>query len=221
MNDTQVRQQVQQMVSFIKQEAEEKANEIRVKTEEEFNARKLSSVEAEKARIRLEYDRKFKQIESKLRVAYSTELNASRLSVLKLREDLLRDLYNNVESELGNFTKNTADYEKLIEKLLVQSFLTLGDTEVTVTCREEDLELVEKVLKEATKYCNSKQSLQVKAVIDKEHFLPKTSVGGVSVSSHEGKIVCNNTFEARLEIAYQQNLPEIRRLFFDETSLWK
>jgi V-type H+-transporting ATPase subunit E len=51
------------MVKFIRQEAVEKAREIHVKAEEEFNIEKLRMVEAEKARIRAEYERKEKDIE--------------------------------------------------------------------------------------------------------------------------------------------------------------
>ncbi|KAK2637050.1 hypothetical protein Ddye_031842 [Dipteronia dyeriana] len=38
------------MVKFIRQEMEEKANEIRISTDEEFNIEKLRLVEAEKKR---------------------------------------------------------------------------------------------------------------------------------------------------------------------------
>ena len=57
MDDQEVQKQINQMVEFIKQEAEEKANEIRVAAEEEFNIEKLQMVELEKqnqARVREE-----------------------------------------------------------------------------------------------------------------------------------------------------------------------
>lgn len=97
MNDSDVSRQIQQMVRFIRQEAEEKANEISVSAEEvknifdfidtliynffrwvrvkssfyklnfvilqEFNIEKLQLVEAEKKKIRQEYERKQKQVE--------------------------------------------------------------------------------------------------------------------------------------------------------------
>lgn len=63
MNEDQVQKQIEQMVKFIRQEAVEKAREIHVKAEEEFNIEKLRMVEAEKARIRAEYERKEKDIE--------------------------------------------------------------------------------------------------------------------------------------------------------------
>ncbi|KAK9127949.1 hypothetical protein Syun_016746 [Stephania yunnanensis] len=63
MNDADVSKQIQQMVRFISQEVEEKANEINVSAEEEFNIEKLQLVEAEKKKIRQEYKRKEKQVE--------------------------------------------------------------------------------------------------------------------------------------------------------------
>ncbi|RRT79643.1 hypothetical protein B296_00017971 [Ensete ventricosum] len=77
MNDADVSKQIQQMVRFIHQEAEEKANEISVAAEEvppttlfpafwvlqEFNIEKLQLFEAEKKKIRQEYERKEKQVE--------------------------------------------------------------------------------------------------------------------------------------------------------------
>jgi len=40
------------MVSFIKQEAEEKARELILEAEEEFNIAKLQTVEAEKTKLK-------------------------------------------------------------------------------------------------------------------------------------------------------------------------
>lgn len=75
MNDSEVSKQVQQMVHFIKQEAEEKANEISVAAEEEFNIEKLQLVEAEKKKIKQEYERKEKQVDvrKKNRVFHTAE----------------------------------------------------------------------------------------------------------------------------------------------------
>jgi hypothetical protein len=87
--NAQVHRQIDQMVMFIKQEAEEKANEIRMSAEEvrrvrlllpsspcrihaeqtnglqEFNLEKLNLLESEKQRIRKEYERKEAQVESR------------------------------------------------------------------------------------------------------------------------------------------------------------
>tara|TARA_B110001452_G_C15228442_1_gene425716 strand:- start:1648 stop:1947 length:300 start_codon:yes stop_codon:yes gene_type:complete len=56
------------MVRFIQQEASEKASEIKLKADEEFNIEKLRMVEAEKQKIRQEYERKEKQVEVQKRM---------------------------------------------------------------------------------------------------------------------------------------------------------
>lgn len=48
--------------------------------------------------------------------------------------------------------------------------------------------------------------------------MPESDLGGIILTSFQGKIVCNNTLKARLEYAIQQSLPEVRRnLFSSET----
>ena len=53
---------------FIKQEAEEKAAEIGVAAEEEFNITRLQLLEAEKARVRREFERRESTIDVKKKV---------------------------------------------------------------------------------------------------------------------------------------------------------
>lgn len=44
--------------------------------------------------------------------------------------------------------------------------------------------------------------------------LPACSNGGISLISSDGRIVCSNTLDDRLNIAYHANLPEIRSKLF-------
>jgi hypothetical protein len=39
------------------------------------------------------------------------------------------------------------------------------------------------------------------------------SSGGVVLASQDGKIVCDNTLDARLSVSFRQKLPEVRRLW--------
>merc|ERR1712071_86358 len=95
-----VSKQIQQMVRFIRQEAEEKANEISVSAEEEFNIEKLQLVEAEKKKIRQEYDRKLKQVDVRKKIEYSMQLNASRLKVLQAQDDIVNSMKETASKEL-------------------------------------------------------------------------------------------------------------------------
>ena len=40
--------------------------------------------------------------------------------------------------------------------------------------------------------------------------------GGVIMTNEDGLIVCKNTMDARLELAYQSMLPTIRKTLYDE-----
>ena len=45
-------------------------------------------------------------------------------------------------------------------------------------------------------------------------LLPETDCGGVILISKDGRIVSNNTISSKLDLAYEQLLPDIRALLF-------
>ncbi|KAF5826335.1 ATP synthase subunit-domain-containing protein [Dunaliella salina] len=90
MNEMEVERQIENMCRFIKQEAEEKANEIQVSAEEEFNLEKLQLLEQEKSKIRREYERREAQAEVKKKIEYSKQLNEQRIKVLVARENAIQ-----------------------------------------------------------------------------------------------------------------------------------
>ncbi|KAG0491815.1 hypothetical protein HPP92_005213 [Vanilla planifolia] len=42
--------------------------------------------------------------------------------------------------------------------------------------------------------------------------------GGVVLASRDGKIVCENTLDARLDVVFRKKLPEIRKLLFGQVA---
>ncbi|RZC93049.1 hypothetical protein C5167_028409 [Papaver somniferum] len=84
MNDANVSKQIQQMVRFIRQEAEEKANEISVSAEE----------------LKLRRRRSEKQVEVRKKIEYSMQLNASRIKVLRAQDDLVSAMKDAAAKEL-------------------------------------------------------------------------------------------------------------------------
>lgn len=216
MNDTQVKQQIQQMVSFIRQEANDKANEIRVKAEEDFNIRKLSTVEAAREKIRTEYEKKVKQIDINRKIAKSTEQNAARLEVLKARDNILQETYGQAAKDLAAFPDNNpVSYKTMLEALIQQGLSILSDSEVVVRCRRIDADIVRDILPSVTEQYVATTNNPVSVHLDEKTFLADSCTGGVVLLSQQGTIVVENTFESRLEISYQQNLPHIRKIMFD------
>lgn len=82
--------QIQHMMAFIDQEANEKAEEIDAKAEEEFNIEKGRLVQQQRVKIMEYYERKEKQIELQKKIQNSNLLNQARLRVLKAREDHIK-----------------------------------------------------------------------------------------------------------------------------------
>ncbi|KAF5478140.1 hypothetical protein F2P56_004725 [Juglans regia] len=222
MNDADVSKQIQQMVRFILQEAEEKANEISVSAEEEFNIEKLQLVEAEKKKIRQEYERKEKQVEVRKKIEYSMQLNASRIKVLQAQDDVVNSMKEAASEELLNVSYDHHVYKRLLKDLIVQSLLRLKEPAVLLRCRENDLHLVQSVLDSAVQEYSEKANVHApEIIVDNKIFLPpapshhnshvSSCSGGVVLASRDGKIVFENTLDARLDVVFRNKLPEIRK----------
>ncbi|KAM0929138.1 hypothetical protein ACQ4PT_001814 [Festuca glaucescens] len=222
MDEANVAQQLTQMADFIRNEAVEKASEIEAAAAEEFQIEKLQLVEAEKKKIRQEYERKEKQVDIKKKIEYAMQLNASRIEVLQAQDDLVKSMMESAGKELLYQSQDHQSYKKLLRILIVQSLLRLKESAVILRCREEDLQLVESVLESAgNEYAERANVYRPEIVLDRQVFLPSapshykahdlSCSGGVVLASRDGKIVFENTLDARLELAFRKKLPEIRQ----------
>jgi len=43
-------------------------------------------------------------------------------------------------------------------------------------------------------------------------------LGGVILSAQQSTILCHNTIDARLDLAFQDSLPDVRRILFPEAT---
>uniref|UniRef100_A0A7S0YAU0 Uncharacterized protein n=1 Tax=Polytomella parva TaxID=51329 RepID=A0A7S0YAU0_9CHLO len=223
MNEVEVERQLAQMVKFIKQEAEEKANEIKVSAEEEFNIEKLNLLEQEKAKIRKEYERREAQVEVKKKIEFSKQLNEQRLKVLSAKEAAIQEVIIEAKQRLKDLTKNPEAYKKLLQNLLIQSMKKIQEKSVTVKCRQVDLILVKDVIPEARKSFAAKYDQDAPEVVvdTKDYLAPPPSdkdvascYGGIVVVSADGRIKCSNTLDDRLKHSYLANLPYVRAELF-------
>lgn len=224
MNEMEVENQISQMCKFIKQEAEEKASELRVQAEEEFNLEKLQLLEQEKAKIRKEYERREAQVEVKKKIEYSKQLNEMRLKVLAARESAIQEIVAEAKLKLREVSKNPAAYKKLLTDLLVQAMRKLNEKNATMKVRQVDLMLAKEVLEPARKsYTALFQEEAPVLTLDQSSFLPPPPTaneeldscnGGLTLASTDGRILCSNTVDDRIQIAYHANLPDIRARLF-------
>ncbi|XVF51444.1 hypothetical protein PTKIN_Ptkin04bG0185800 [Pterospermum kingtungense] len=198
------------MVRFIRQEAEEKANEISVSAEEEFNIEKPQLVEAEKKKIRQD--------------EYSIKLNASRINVLQAQDDMVNSMKELASKELLNMSRGYHVYKMLLKDLIVQRLVRLKKPAVILRCRKDDVHLVGSTLHSAKEEYASKVNVHPPEVfIDNVHLPSAPShhnahgpfcSGGAVLASRDGKIVYENTLDARLDVAFRKKLPEICKWLF-------
>ncbi|KAK6588540.1 hypothetical protein RS030_4532 [Cryptosporidium xiaoi] len=222
------------MIDFILNEAKDKANEIEAKALQDYNIEKLKLVQNYKDLLRQDLKKKVKKLEVERAIARSTALNKARLKKMAARAQVLTEVVQLTRKKLCELSTNSSVYEPLLVDLLAQSMIKLLEPVVIVKCRQSDLALVESAIPKAIK--KFKEILQnecgitmnVDAKIDKENFLypAPTSVeqnsrycsGGVMVTNLDGKIVCNNTLDARLDLVIQNDAPIIRSKLFPKTT---
>ena len=103
---------------------------------------------------------------------------------------------------------NPAAYAELLKKLIIQGLIKLNESKVEVQCRQADVQLVKKVMEPAAREYERmileacKETVKVEVVVS-DRMLPETCAGGVKISAKYGRIVCDNTLDARLSIAFE------------------
>ncbi|KAF9582573.1 V-ATPase V1 sector subunit E [Lunasporangiospora selenospora] len=213
LNDDEVVSEMNKMISFIKQEALEKAREIKVKADEEFNIEKAKLVRTEAINIDAGFQRKVKQADVQRRIAQSNNINKARMTLLLTRQQMLDDLFTDARAKLLEVTKDPKKYEKFLADALVQGLFRLLESEVTVQIRQADVPTFERLLPDVrARYEEAThQTVTIEILGD---YLPSDSAGGVIVAGNGGRTKCNNTPEARLAILEEDMLPEVRTMLF-------
>ncbi|CAF1170046.1 unnamed protein product [Adineta steineri] len=215
LSENDVAKQIQQMISFIQQEAAEKVEEIEAKAEEEFNIEKSRLVSQQRVKIIEYYDKKEKQIELQRKIQHSNLANASRLAILKARDDYVQTLKEEGRKQLSILTQDRSKYKTILANLIAQGLFLLMEKDVTIRCRRNDRDLVQELIPDAiNKYKQELKQKDLKITIDEKNFLPDDSAGGVELYAMGGKIKVSNTIEARLSMIFNQILPEIREKLF-------
>ncbi|MDA4128372.1 MAG: V-type ATP synthase subunit E family protein [Thaumarchaeota archaeon] len=117
-------------------------------------------------------------------------IGSAELDVRNMELRVLEEAVNAVfEEALSSLEKTPSSaYEKALSRLISEGTEVLGDN-VTVACNAKDRKMVASVLKELNKG-------PVKVTLSDESI---NVLGGVAMTSKDGSVRFENTFEARLE----------------------
>ncbi|KAF5381538.1 hypothetical protein D9615_005484 [Tricholomella constricta] len=212
LNDDEVLNQMNKMVAFIKQEALEKAREIKVKADEEFAIEKAKLVKQEQQAIDSQFEKKRKGAEVAQKIAQSNLTNKSRLKLLHRREEHLQDLFATSRAAVIELAKDEVRYVQFLEGVIVQGFLQLLEPSVTIHARQREMDVVKQASENARKSYKEISGRDVEFVV--EGTLSDNSAGGVKLISGTRRITVDNTLDERLRLLEDRMLPEIRKDLF-------
>jgi len=219
-NDVDARKRIRQMINFILQEAQEKAEEINYKSNEEFQIEKGRIINPERLKINQEFDHKIKDLEIKRKIEYSTQVNDARLQVLKRRGELMSKIENETFDKLQSLKSDKNNYKEILTRLIIQSLIRIDESDVLVKCVKEDYDICKSVMSNAEsryKELWKKEvgtEAKIRVTLDSKNFLPNSRIGGVEASARGNRIILDNTLPARLNVGKDSLLPLLRGHLF-------
>ncbi|KAJ1914343.1 V-ATPase V1 sector subunit E [Mycoemilia scoparia] len=229
LNDDQADQEMKKLIEFIRHEALEKSQEIKLKADEDFNIEKAKIVREDSVKLEQNFEKQVKQNEVKKRIVESKMNNASRLAVLKRQQELVDQVFEQVEAQLKKKVEDSKVYAKLVQTLCVEGLEKLGlsqidETQPSVTVRvlvrNHLVEVARKSVKAAEDEFKAKHkkdglvASKVKLDFDTSEYLSDNSIGGVHLSISNGSISVTNTIESRIQLCTEKALPMVRLSLF-------
>jgi vacuolar-type H+-ATPase subunit E/Vma4 len=174
-------------------------DELLAKTDSEVKLI-LENAEKEAKRIQDETDRQIMNIVASVlrgvrdRIIGGTELE-SRKSYMKIRQEVLQSIYKDVKDKLGTLANNKALYHNILIKLIVEGMKNIGGSDFIVSANDRDLAEIKKNKKNLESDIQKAYDAKISIKLDNT---PIASIGGVIVSSTDGKRVYYNTFDGRI-----------------------
>lgn len=175
MSDDQVSTELKKMTAFIRQEALEKAQEIRIKADEEFAIEKSKLVRAETSSIDTVYEKKSKQASMSQQITRSTLANKTRLKVLSARQALLDELFERAQGKLKDYTQDESKYREICKNLILEGAYALNENKISVRARKADYDTVKGSIDDAKKEYKDSMDKQVEIELDDKNPQPDGS----------------------------------------------
>jgi V-type H+-transporting ATPase subunit E len=95
------------------------------------------------------------------------------------------------------------------------------DHDMTKQVVEPAVEEYKKLMKKEVKVFANRE-VPIKVNLDADRYLPEydetegaeSCMGGIVLHCRKGRIVCSNTLDDRLQLVYQEAIPEVRKILF-------
>lgn len=202
---------LEDFIKRIRVRREEEAQEILKKAEEE--AMKIIEAAKEEARIKAlkEAERIVQEAESKSimmkRIAETRARLAHRLRILQEKNKLIETVFENVMEFLKKEVVSSAEYEKILEGLILEAAVAIGGGELKVVLSKPcqlDFEYLAKMVEEKTGVKTKFETI----------LKPMSFIGGVLVMTRDETVTFDNTFEGRVKRMREDFIREVSRILF-------
>jgi len=226
--------QIEKMKSFIQFEAHNKCEEILAKACQDKEAKKLEMIHKEKEKIETEFEKKVKSVSTNNKIQMSKDLSTQRMSILTKADELMTNIKKETLAKMATIVDSDM-YDDLLEKLIFEGLVRINETDVKIVCREVDFEKCQRLAdKAAAEFAHTVQSVKdetgtkclhehmqdvfehgCKVTVQKAPMhLPDSCCGGVALANAAGNISCMNTLRARLDICFEEQMPQVRDMLY-------
>jgi len=167
--------------------------------------------------MKAEFNRRDKRIHAESKIAHAKENSRSKMTVLQVQSDYFDSVIAEAKAAVPAAISDKATYTKMLEGLIAQGLAKLLDSNVTLRCKESDLSQVEAAIPTAVSSFlekHGKAGANCVVTVNKGAWLPASEAGGVILIGSTGKVQVDNTFSARMEIAAEQLMPQMKPLLF-------
>ena len=118
----------------MRQEAHEKAFEIKVISQRMFEKEKANIEKQGRKNVDLNVDKKRRELQTDMNIKRSTKINKSRMKKMSERNKLMKELVDEVLSRLSSELADpeNPEYREVLKKLLIQGMIKLMEKQVLV-----------------------------------------------------------------------------------------
>ncbi len=132
----------------------------------------------------------------------------AKKEVLQKREEIIDEVFKEVEKKLGKYAASKKYKQDLI-KLAIDSCKKLGAGQVVIRANKQDLRTLKRSRSKIARAVSRGASISV------SFGEPITVIGGVKVSTADGKVEIDDTFEGKLRREHDILRTKIARLLFE------
>ena len=163
-----------------------------------------------------------------------------RMKVLTEADAVCNSLKDEAKAKMADVSQG-AGYKDLLSDLIVEALIRLNEPSITLVCRQQDLGTVQAVAKPAAdKFVAAAKASGLEHMaacakgcnvsVSTDNFLPAgpekvaspdlpSCLGGIVALNGNNTISCSNTLDARLDIAFEEQLPVIRAKLFGNMTI--